>query len=131
MGELARRLERAFMSAAERAVYDVAQEVLEQAKRDAPPTNPEDDPDPNVNLRETGHVRRLRGERVAIVFDAPHAAKQHEDLRLEHPHGGGPKYLERNVLAAAAALRGRIAGEIRALTGEHVASGGRRHTKRF
>lgn len=131
MGALADRIERLMMGAADRALMDVAHVVLEQAKHDAPPTDPEDDPDPTVSIRESGQVRRVARGKVQISFDAPHAAKHHENFRLAHPRGGGPKYLERNVLAASRALQGRLAAEIRAGTSQGLASGGRRHTKRF
>lgn len=31
---------------------------------------------------------------VYITFNTPYALRQHEDLNLNHPRGGGPKYLE-------------------------------------
>jgi hypothetical protein len=130
MGQIADQLTRMLMSGAERAVYDLAHEVLERARRDAPPTPPPGEDPSAASLRESGHVRRVKGG-VEIVFDVPYAAKQHENMRLAHPHGGGPKFLERNVLAAARELPKAIAGQVRANTGEGMASGGSRHSTSF
>ena len=32
---------------------------------------------------------------VRVEFDQAYAHKQHEDMLLKHPHGGGPQYLRR------------------------------------
>jgi hypothetical protein len=118
------------MSGAERAVWDLAHEVLERARRDAPPSPPPDEDPSSASLREAGHVRRVPGG-VEIVFDVPYAAKQHEDFRLDHPRGGGPKFLERNVLAAARELPRVIGGQIASNSAQRIASGGQRHSSTF
>lgn len=59
--------------------------MLERARFNAP----KDDRD----LVRSGRVRidDLTGQ---VAFTAAHAAKQHEDLDLNHPNGGEAKYLE-------------------------------------
>lgn len=96
------------------AVLELAHDILEAAERDAPPSPPPDeDPNEAVTLREAGYVERLPGRGVEIGFRTSYAAKQHENFRLKHPHGGKPKFLERNVAAAAAQMEGRIALQLR------------------
>lgn len=96
------------------AVFELASDILEAAVRDAPPSPPPDeDPDEAVTLKDAGYIERLPGRGVEIGFRTAYAAKQHENFRLKHPHGGKPKFLERNVAAAAAAMEGRIATQLR------------------
>lgn len=46
-------------------------------------------------LRRSGTVTEAPSEdAVYISFNTPYAIKQHEDLTLNHPNGGKPKYLE-------------------------------------
>lgn len=98
------------------AVEDVAREVLDHAVADAPPSPPAgEDPNEAVTLREAGYVERVPGG-VEVGFRTVYAARQHEQLDLNHPRGGKPKFLESNVAAAAAQLEGRIAGEVRKVT---------------
>lgn len=104
-------LKRLVLDAAERALDDVAREIHAAAVRDAPPTDPEDDPNPAVTLKEAGSVTSTPGHRE-IAFDTPYAHKQHENFRLDHPRGGVPKFLERNVTAAAGDLERRVGAEI-------------------
>ena len=53
-------------------------------------------PKESGDLAKTGHINRDRGGRntVAIIFNGPYAAYQHEHLFFKHPHGGEAKYLE-------------------------------------
>jgi hypothetical protein len=96
------------------AVTELAQDILEQAIADAPPSPPPgEDPDEAVSLKAAGYLERLPGRGVEIGFRTPYAAKQHENMRLQHPHGGKPKFLERHVAAAAAHMEGRIALQLR------------------
>lgn len=110
------------------AVEDLAHDVLRAAQADAPPSPPPgEDPHPEITLRERGYVERLPTlqEQAAyeIGFRAPYAAKVHEDFRLQHPRGGKPKYLERNVAAAAARMEGRIAASVRKVMAKRTSEG--------
>lgn len=105
---------------AEAGLREAAERILEAAKRDIPVGDPEEDPDAHVRLAASGHIETEPGGTVVVSFDTPYAAKQHEDQRLHHPRGGGPKYLERNVLAIVPKLEGIVASEVRKLM-----SGGR------
>lgn len=109
--DLTKYLTREITAAMDTRVRLLAEQVLERAKADAPPSPPAgEDPDPAVSLRDSGHVRRVGAGRYEIVFDAPYAAKQHESLRFEHPRGGKPKFLEAAVREAAAELPVSLAG---------------------
>lgn len=83
--------ERALLNAMDDGLVLAARAVLELAQRLAPIGGSEDDD--RGQLRQSGHLEP-EGVGVKVIFDVPYAAKQHEDLRLRHPHGGGPKYLE-------------------------------------
>lgn len=126
------KLAAAFRSEADRRVRRLAETVLERAKADAPPSPPPDvDPDTAVSLRASGHVRRVREGVYEIVFDVPYAAKQHEAQGYRHPHGGGAKYLERNVQQAARDLEGTLALGVRAVTRRGDTGSVRVSTRRF
>lgn len=100
-------------------LHAFAEAVLELAAEKAPPTDPENDPNPNVTLKESGSiVPDPEGHgHLLVVFDTPYAAKLHENLRYKHPHGGGPKFLEHAVQELApqfeefvtSAIHGRFA----------------------
>jgi hypothetical protein len=90
---------------AERALLATAAEVLEQAKRDCPYDPDEAGTGEGVHLRDTGHLEPIRYTAggimaVEIVFDGPYAARQHERLDYQHPHGGKAKFLEHNLTGA-------------------------------
>jgi hypothetical protein len=74
----------------------VAQEVLKAAQANVPVGDPAYDPDPEVSLAASGHIERHENGFV-VIFDTPYAAFQHENQRLDHPRGGGSKFLERAV----------------------------------
>ncbi len=74
------------------ADYEIlAGEVLQEAIGLAPRDKSE--------LAESGKVVRTE-DGFEVVFDAKHAAYQHERLDLNHPNGGGPKFLEQAYLNA-------------------------------
>lgn len=102
---------RAFIDGADEALRTFAHELLDAARRDAPPS-PERDPDPGVSLRDSGRVVK-RGRDYYVVFDAPYAAKQHEAQHFKHPRGGRPKFLESNLQRMARDLPAGIGHEIR------------------
>jgi hypothetical protein len=96
-----------------RALLPVAHEVLEEAKRRA---GRGDEPDPrHGHLQDSGGVEVL-DRAVIVFFDAPHAAKLHEDLSLRHPSGGEPKYLENALKSLAHRMEEAVAGHVRART---------------
>lgn len=75
-------------------------------------------------LRDSGHVELPEyvdgGVQVRLGFGGAaeaYAEVQHEDMSLNHPNGGGPKYLERPLLAAAPSLLGDVAEDVRAELG--------------
>ena len=113
---IGRKLADLFRDQADVAMRDLAEQVLIKAQADAPPSPIEGDPDPSLSLRQNGRVEKVRSGVYDIVFDAPYAAKQHENFRLEHPHGGKPKYLESNVQLAARDMEGTLKGAVRAVT---------------
>jgi hypothetical protein len=110
------RVRRELQDAANKAVEDLAEEVRRAAVVDAPPTDPTDDPNPAVSLRDSSYVERVPGAqdqaRFEVGFRTAYAAKQHEAQHYKHPRGGVPKFLERNVTAAAARMEGRVAAEV-------------------
>jgi hypothetical protein len=94
-------------------LYPFAVSLLEGAKRRAPKG---EEPDPrHGRLEESGGVEVL-DRAVIVFFDAIHAAKQHEDLRLEHPRGGEAKYLENELKARMREMEDVVAGYVRART---------------
>lgn len=106
---------------------DVAKRVLAAAQDNVPVGDPAEDPDPGVSLRESGRIDR-HGNGFIISFDAPYAAKQHEDLRLKHPRGGGPKYLERALTEMAPTIERFVASKVNARTATGLLSDpGRSH----
>jgi hypothetical protein len=76
-----------------------------------PPTDPQHDPDPNYSLRDHVEVRRY-GNTVSVAVEGPYAVKIHENMQMQHPRGGGPKYLEREATAFVRELEGMLAGEV-------------------
>lgn len=59
----------------------------------------------------TADARFIRGAVVAgDAATADYAVRQHEDLTLAHPHGGGPKFLERAIMDYAGATGNAIVG---------------------
>lgn len=63
-------------------------------------------------VRDVNHVIGVQityGDGDRVIY----AAKVHEDLDAEHPHGGSAKYLERPLNAAAAGMADRIAEYIK------------------
>lgn len=111
------KIRRLLQDTADDQVRELARDVLRRSTQDAPPEPPpEEDPDPAVSLRSSGDIRRVRPGVYEISFDTPYAVKQHENLRLDHPRGGKPKFLERNVLAATRELPKRLAAGVRAQT---------------
>lgn len=125
------RLRRDIAEALRSVERDLAQEVLDASVADAPPSPPPgEDPNEAISLREAGYVQPLPGGGVEIGFRTAYAAKQHENFRLKHPRGGQAKFLERNVMAAARELEGRVAVEVNRAMRGHGRTGTRVDTTR-
>lgn len=114
---IGRKLLEAFRDNADHAVRELAEATLDRARLDAPPSPaPGEDPDPSTSLRMGGRVEKVRPGVYEIIFDEPYAAKQHEAQHFDHPHGGGPKFLEKNIQIAANQLEGKLALSVRSVT---------------
>lgn len=92
---------------------EAAELVLQKAKADIPIGDHQVDPDPSVSLRESGHIVP-HGDGYIIIFDAPYAAKQHEDQHLKHPRGGHAKFLERALMEVTPLLQDIVATKVTA-----------------
>lgn len=110
-----------FHDAGIEALEDVADLILDEAKHKIGVGDPAVDPDPAVALAESGRIER-HGDGLVIIFDTPYAAKQHEDQRLQHPRGGGPKYLERAVTEIVPAIQAIVASKVDARMAKGLAS---------
>lgn len=65
-------------------------------------------------LRASAAVTVLDGgTRVAVSYNTPYAARQHEELGWRHPRGGRAKYLEGPAHEEEATMRAIIATEVR------------------
>lgn len=110
-----------FHDAGIEALEDVAALVLDVAKRNVGVGDPAVDPNPAVALAASGRIER-HGDGLVIIFDTPYAAKQHEDQRLKHPRGGGPKYLERALTEIVPAMERIVASKVDARMARGMAS---------
>ena len=74
------------------AVRAVAEMILDASQPEVPVEE--------GDLKASGHIEQV-GLHARIIYDAvspegyPYGIRQHEDLALNHPNGGGPKFLER------------------------------------
>jgi hypothetical protein len=110
-----------FHNAGIEALEDVAALILDEAKHKIGVGDPAVDPNPAVALAESGRIER-HGDGLVIIFDTPYAAKQHEDQRLQHPRGGGPKYLEHAVAEIVPALANLVASKVDARMAKGLSS---------
>lgn len=118
---LADDLIRSMQGGADDGLLAAAHLVAEQAKRNMPVGDPSEDPNPDVSLQDSVRVER-DGRGYVVIVDAPYAAKQHENQRLKHPRGGGPKFLEHAVTELAPTLEGIIASKVDARTATGLTS---------
>jgi hypothetical protein len=104
----------AFHDAGEHGLRAAAEKVAEHTEENLPVGDPADDPDPAFALRD--HVKVVAdGDGFIVEVEGVYAAKQHEQQQLEHPRGGGPKFLERALTQAAAGeIEVIVASEVRA-----------------
>jgi hypothetical protein len=61
-----------------------------------------------ARARELAAARGLYRVDAEIRFDTEYARRQHDQLDLEHPHGGKAKYLEHPIQQAAPQLNYRL-----------------------
>jgi hypothetical protein len=118
---------------ADEGVVAFAHLVAEEAKKLMPVGDPQYDPDPNVSMRDNIDVQVIPnqfGALVRITVDTPYAAKAHEDLRLKHPRGGGPKFLEHAMTALAPTMDRVVASRVDAETATGKLSDPRRSRRR-
>lgn len=101
---LADDLIKAVGAGAEAGMRAAAEAALAEANNNLPVGDPHTDPDPAVALKNTGRVDRQPDGSYRVIYDAPYASYQHENLHAKHPRGGGPKYLERALTTLAPQL---------------------------
>lgn len=93
-------------------VLDALGQMLKQMTiADIPKGDPSVDPDPSYSLADHVIVRRY-GNTVSVAVEGPYAVRLHENMQMQHPRGGTPKYLERNATALVRELESRLAGEV-------------------
>lgn len=95
-------------AAVSRGVNEAAEHVLKAAQENVPVED--------GDLRDSGEVT-MSGTTATVAFTAPYSKKQHEDMRLRHPNGGGPKYLERALAGERDQVRTIIATHLRRALG--------------
>jgi hypothetical protein len=111
MASFAREIHDEMEHAAQEALLGLAEEVKRLAIENMPKGDPLLDPDPNVNLADLVEIERTPfGYEVSI--SAPYVIRQHENGRLQHPRGGGPKFLERAVTAVAPRMEPAMAARV-------------------
>jgi hypothetical protein len=104
-----------FQQAAASGLFVEAEAIMADSKEHYVPVD-------TGTLKNSGHVQlpEIDGTTVTVQMGYGGAAEayavvQHERLEFNHPVGG-PKYLERPLLAAASGLVSRLAEFIRAVT---------------
>lgn len=130
---LADDIERAVLAGADEGILAAAHAVAEESKRLMPVGDPRYDPDPNVSLADSVNVDVVPnqfGTLVRVSVDTPYAAKAHEDLRLKHPRGGGPKFLEHALTALMPTFERVVAARVDAETATGKLSDPRRSRRR-
>jgi hypothetical protein len=109
-----REIEALMLQGASRGLAEWALAVKRDSDANIGVGDPALDPDPSVSLAKSGRIEVEHGGRsVLIVYDGEYAAWQHENQHAQHPRGGGPKYLERALLANAAKGDRFVGSEVR------------------
>lgn len=93
-----------FAKGTAQGVRKAAEHVLKESNRNLPILD--------RDLLQSGRVT-YDEDTAAVTYDAPHALKQHEDQRLEHPNGGSAKYLENAFNSEKKAILEILAREMR------------------
>jgi hypothetical protein len=110
---------RMVLAGADEGLLLAAKAVLEEAQRNIPVGDPDIDPDPSVTLKDSGHVEIVEnplGTQVRVSFDTPYAARVHENLRMQHPRGGGAHYLTNALTTVMPTLDNIVAAKVDAET---------------
>lgn len=98
----------------DRALLEAAYALGKAAQRNMPVGDPSQDPDVGTALRDSINIAPLPGgHSVRVSVDTPYAAKQEFDLRLQHPRGGGARYMGRALAEIAPRLDSIVAGKVR------------------
>lgn len=80
---------------AEKLIWEVALEAMNTGAEAILTEAIDETPIDTGTLRRSGGVSwGIDRKSVYVSFNTPYARRQHEDLTLRHPRGGGPKYLE-------------------------------------
>lgn len=103
----------AVVDGAQEGLFLVAQSVLHESNENIGVGDPSRDPNPGESLKENGHIVP-DGKGYIIVYDLPYATKQHEAQSFQHPRGGGPKFLERALIAHTAEIETVVGSRVRA-----------------
>lgn len=90
--------------AAERAVADAGEHLLEQANRTVPIEE--------GTLARSGQAT-AQGMTTVVSYDSPYAVRQHEDTRLRHDQGRRAKWLQRTFEEESAQVGEFLAERIR------------------
>jgi hypothetical protein len=112
---LADNIEQAAQDGITQGLRDFAEAVVEEAKRNIPIGDPTEDPDAHIRLDQSSDIEVIRnplGDLLRVSFNTAYAAKQHEDMRLRHPRGGGPKYLERALTTLMPRFQDFVASKV-------------------
>lgn len=104
-------LHRALTLAGEDGLRVFAEAVMHEAQANIGVGDPAVDPAPLIALRDAAHITP-DGDGFVLSFDTVYAAKQHEDQHLQHPRGGGSKYLERALTTLAPAAEQIVGSEV-------------------
>lgn len=102
-----------FRDAAHDGLRAWAEMVKRQTIANLPVGDPDDDPNPAYALADHVEIHD-DGDGFIVEVNGVYAARQHEELHLEHPRGGGPKFLERAGTETAAQAPDVVASTTRA-----------------
>jgi hypothetical protein len=94
-----------FHKAAEAALADAAEYLLEESNRTVPHEE--------GTLERSGTVS-VDGLKAAVSYDTPYAVRQHEDTRLRHDDGRRAKWLEQTFNERADKVRKFLADRMQA-----------------
>lgn len=116
------RLSRELIDALREGLLESAQHVKDLAVANTPVGTAEDEARSRERygktLNESAVIHDDQQFGVIVEFEGlPYAVKQHEDLGLRHPRGGGPKYLENALKAVAPTMEAVVAARVRARLG--------------
>ncbi|GEM88181.1 HK97 gp10 family phage protein [Meiothermus granaticius] len=105
-----------FLSRLEKASKEAVDAQITALAQQASPAAPIDSGDLRASLLQTESEEDDGSYTGAVGSPLPYAVKQHEDLSLNHPRGGGAKYLERPYLESKEAIQQGLANAIQAVS---------------